>query len=223
MEAAPIIGISRFRIGTDGKGITSLVCFHGCPMQCKYCLNPHSINPRTQYHIINSHELMEHLTKDELYYIATGGGVTFGGGEPLLYSSFIEEVLQLGAYAWNTTIETSLNVPLMNITRLLDFNVRFIVDVKDMTPSIYKEYTSCTNEQVTNNLIWIAENGLTNKVSIRLPLIQNYNSVENQRQGRRKLETMGYKDIEEFTYITNIIEYKNGRKRKMQYSPKCAI
>lgn len=166
---------------------------------------------------------MEHLTKDELYYIATGGGVTFGGGEPLLYSSFIEEVLQLGAYAWNTTIETSLNVPLMNITRLLDFNVRFIVDVKDMTPSIYKEYTSCTNEQVTNNLTWIAENGLTNKVSIRLPLIQNYNSVENQRQGRRELEAMGYKDIEEFTYITNIIEYKNGRKRKMQYSPKCAI
>ena len=223
MEAAPIIGISRFRIGTDGKGITSLVCFHGCPMQCKYCLNPHSINPRTQYHIINSHELMEHLTKDELYYIATGGGVTFGGGEPLLYSSFIEEVLQLGANVWNTTIETSLNVPLMNITRLLDFNVRFIVDVKDMTPSIYKEYTSCTNEQVTNNLTWIAENGLINKVSIRLPLIQNYNSVENQRQGRRELEAMGYKDIEEFTYITNIIEYKNGRKRKMQYSPKCAI
>ena len=105
----------------------------------------------------------------------------------------------------------------------MDFNVRFIVDVKDMTPSIYKEYTSYTNEQVTNNLTWIAENGLTNKVSIRLPLIQNYNSVENQRQGRRKLETMGYKDIEEFTYITNIIEYKNGRKRKMQYSPKCAI
>ena len=223
METAPIIGISRFRIGTDGKGITSLVCFHGCPMRCKYCLNPRSINPGTQYHILSSHELLEHLTKDELYYFATGGGVTFGGGEPLLYSPFIEEVLQLGAYAWNTTIETSLNIPLKNLTRLLDYNVRFIVDVKDMNPSIYKDYTSCNNDLVATNLAWMADNGLTDKVSVRLPLIPNYNTVESQRQSSEKLEAMGFNDIEEFTYITNIIEYKDGRKRTMQYSPSCAV
>jgi pyruvate formate lyase activating enzyme len=223
LKKAPIIGISRFRIGTDGKGITSLVCFHGCPMRCKYCLNPHCTNPSSLYHTLSSHELLEHLTKDELYYIATGGGVTFGGGEPLLYSLFIEEVLQLGASRWNINVETSLNVPLLNVTRLFNYNVHFIVDVKDMNPSIYMNYTSSTNVQVTNNLAWIADNGLTDKVSVRLPLIHNYNTVENQNQSRGKLEAMGFNDIEMFTYITNIIEYKNGRKRTMQYSPSCAI
>ncbi len=223
MEIAPIIGISRFRIGTDGKGITSLVCFHGCPMRCKYCLNPHSINPSTPYHVLSTHDLLEHLTKDELYYYATGGGVAFGGGEPLLYSSFIEEILQLGASRWNITVETSLNISLLYITKLFNYNVHFIVDIKDMNPNIYKNYTSCTNEQVTNNLEWIANHGLTGKVSIRLPLIHTYNTVENQIQSRGELEAMGYKDIEEFEYITNIIEYKDGRKRTMQYSPCCAI
>ena len=39
MVAAPIFAISRLRMGTDGSGITTLVTFMGCPLQCKYCLN----------------------------------------------------------------------------------------------------------------------------------------------------------------------------------------
>ena len=37
---APIIGINRHRLTTDGEGVTTLVAFHGCPLHCKYCLNP---------------------------------------------------------------------------------------------------------------------------------------------------------------------------------------
>jgi pyruvate formate lyase activating enzyme len=223
MERAPIISISRFRIGTDGNGITSLVCFHGCPMRCKYCLNPQSINPNTKYYILSSHELAKHLAKDELYYIATGGGVTFGGGEPLLYSSFIEEVLQSVPSMWSIHIETSLNVPLENLTKLFDYNVHFIVDVKDMNSSIYKDYTSCSNEQVVNNLTCLSNKGLTNRVSIRLPLIKKYNDSESQRLSKKELISMGYYDIEEFAYITNIKDYKYERKRTMQNSPCCEI
>ena len=38
--SAPVIGISRFRIGRDGNGITTLVAFQGCTLHCKYCINP---------------------------------------------------------------------------------------------------------------------------------------------------------------------------------------
>ena len=34
------IGIERLRVITDGAGITTLVAGHGCPLRCKYCLNP---------------------------------------------------------------------------------------------------------------------------------------------------------------------------------------
>ena len=37
--AVPLIGISRFRLCTDGEGITTLVAFQGCPLRSKYCLN----------------------------------------------------------------------------------------------------------------------------------------------------------------------------------------
>ena len=39
-DGVPIIGISRHRLGVDGNGVTTLVAFHGCNLQCKYCLNP---------------------------------------------------------------------------------------------------------------------------------------------------------------------------------------
>ena len=37
-DGVAVIGISRHRLGTDGRGITTLVAFHGCPLRCKYCL-----------------------------------------------------------------------------------------------------------------------------------------------------------------------------------------
>ena len=90
---APVMGIERLRVGTDGNGITTLVTFYGCPLNCKYCLNPQC--HRELSDVVNSRpeEVYDIAAKDELYYLATGGGITFGGGEPLLYSDFIIDVL----------------------------------------------------------------------------------------------------------------------------------
>ena len=35
----PLIGICRHRLTTDGAGVTTLVAFHGCSLNCRYCLN----------------------------------------------------------------------------------------------------------------------------------------------------------------------------------------
>lgn len=91
-------------MGTDGHGITTLVAFHGCPLKCKYCLNPQCLKKDAKILIKTPEEVMEILLKDELYFLATKGGVTFGGGEPLLRAEFIKEVLELGAKQWRVTI-----------------------------------------------------------------------------------------------------------------------
>ena len=94
MNRAPLIGISRLRMGTDGHGVTTLVAFHGCPLRCKYCLNPQSLSDDANVMMKTPEEVMQTIRKDELYYLATNGGVTFGGGEPLLRAEFIKEVLE---------------------------------------------------------------------------------------------------------------------------------
>ena len=91
MIAAPFIAISRLRMLTDGEGVTTLAAFHVCPLRCKYCLTPQSLDDNSKVKYFSPCELYDEVKIDELYFLATGGGITFGGGEPLLHPVFINE------------------------------------------------------------------------------------------------------------------------------------
>ena len=198
-----ILGISRLRIGTDGNGITTLVAFHGCPLGCTYCLNPQCKDPKAKVREMTPEEVMEELKKDELYYVATKGGVTFGGGEPFLNSMFIKEVLDLGAKDWHVTIETSLNILQENIEPLLPYIDEYIVDVKDMDETIYNRYTRRNNELVKSNLKWLIDKGLAENILCRIPLIPGYNDETHQEKSKKELEKMGINRFDLFTYKTD--------------------
>ena len=79
MKSFVLIGLSRHRIGVDGAGVTTLVAFHGCPLKCKYCLNPQSLSAGGIWKSLTPEELYNHVKQDDLYFWVTGGGVTFGG------------------------------------------------------------------------------------------------------------------------------------------------
>lgn len=200
MDKASLIGINRLRIGTDGQGITALVAFHVCPLHCKYCLNASCLDPNAKVIRMSPEEVMAEISKDELYYIATQGGVTFGGGEPLIYSQFIKDVLDLGAKRWHVTVETSLNVPRKHLEVLLPYIDEYIVDVKDMNPDIYLKYTGSSNEQVISNLRWLIENGLSERILCRTPLIYGYNDVQSQEKSKEELSKMGIVRFDLFAY-----------------------
>ena len=34
-----IMSVSRLIMGTDGRGVVTLVAFFDCPLHCKYCIN----------------------------------------------------------------------------------------------------------------------------------------------------------------------------------------
>lgn len=87
--SAPLIGTDRHRLSTDGRGVTTLVAFHGCPLRCRYCLNPQCFDTSRTWRTVTPQQLLAEVAIDNLYFQATGGGVTFGGGEPLLRSEFI--------------------------------------------------------------------------------------------------------------------------------------
>ena len=197
---APLIAISRHRLAIDGKGITTLVGFHGCPLNCEFCINKRSLamSPICK---ISVSELLERLMADNIYYLATGGGVTFGGGEPLLFYEFIYDLVAIMPKEWNITMETSLNVPLDNLKKVAPYIHEFIIDIKDMDSTIYKKYTGKNNNNVLSNLKWLKDNGYSDKVIIRIPLIPNYNTKDNQIQSMAKLEEMGFNRFDKFHYV----------------------
>ena len=195
-----IIGIARHRFSTDGDGVTTLVAFHGCPLRCRYCLNPQSLGDGGRFREYSLEELNAETCIDELYFIATNGGVTFGGGEPCLYADFIGEVHKLCGASWRLNLETSLNVPSVNIETLLPVVNTMIIDIKDMNPEIYSSYTGQSNDLVLDNLRLIAEAGRQHDCIVRIPLIPNYNTDTDREASRKALETFGFDRFDLFTY-----------------------
>ena len=198
---APFIAINRHRLTTDGEGVTTLVGFHGCPLHCEYCLNAQCLQADGVWCRLTPGELYSEVEIDDLYFVATGGGICFGGGEPLLRSDFIKAFAEIMNPEWKLTIETSLNVPLEHVKAIASLVQMWYVDIKDMNPDIYKAYGCKENKQVVSNLQWLAANGYADKVIIRLPLIPEYNTDEDRQQSQQQLEKMGFTNFDKFNYI----------------------
>jgi pyruvate formate lyase activating enzyme len=201
MAKAKIMDINRHRIESDGQGVTTLVAFHGCQLNCKYCLNPQCHYITESVREMYPYEVMNEIERDELYYIASEGGVTFGGGEPYLQSHFIKEVLELGAKRWNITIETSLNVKREHIEELIPYINEYIVDIKDMNDDIYQNYTGWSNSLMKSNLKFLVDQGCANYILCRVPLIPEYNTELDQEKNKKELMEMGITRFEMFNYL----------------------
>ena len=198
---APFIAVNRHRLTTDGEGVTTLVAFYGCPLHCRYCLNPQCLQVNGVWRRLTPGELYSEVEIDDLYFIATGGGICFGGGEPLLYPDFIRTFSKLMNPEWKLTVETSLNVPLENIKTIATLVQMWYIDIKDFSPTIYNAYTGKDNTQVIRNLVWLAANGYADKVILRLPLIPDYNTEEDRLLSQQRLEALGFAHFDKFTYL----------------------
>ncbi len=197
---ARIIGIARHRLSTDGDGVTTLVAFHGCPLRCRYCLNPQSLGDGGRFKEYSPESLYHEVRIDELYFLATNGGVTFGGGEPCLRPGFIRRFRELCGDGWQINLETSLNVPTDNIASLLPVVNALIIDIKDLNPEIYRNYTGQDNSFVLSNLRLIADSGRQSDCIIRIPLIPDFNTNADRDASRATLEQLGFTQFDLFTY-----------------------
>lgn len=197
----PIIGIDRLRINSDGVGVTTLVCFWGCPLSCQYCLNPQSWRTKTGIRNITPLQLFQEVSIDKLYFFATGGGVTFGGGEPLLYPRFLKEFHEFVEGEWKINLETSLNVPIESLQLIADCIDCFYIDIKDTNNEIYTRYTGKKNERVFANLAWLVEHIGEEKIVVRVPLIPDFNTISNVNDSIKFLKDKYKKiTIDQFEY-----------------------
>ena len=197
-----IMSISRLRMSTDGKGLSTLIALYSCPLKCRYCFNNHCHDPEYRRGAFTVNELIRVLEKDDIYYKMTDGGIVFGGGEPLLQYEFISAVFVLADKEWKKRIETSLNVPWENIKSLINLTDEWIIDIKDMNHEIYKEYTGQDNSRVISNLSNLIKSVSPEKLHIRVPIIPGFNTGRDVDKSVEKLKDLGFQNIEVFCYDT---------------------
>lgn len=203
---APIMEVARHRIGIDGKGITTLVAFQGCGLRCRYCLNPECFQPESDFKQYTPKELYEELEADDVYFRATGGGVTFGGGEPCLRSKFIAEFKEICDPAWKICVESSLNVDPWHIDELAPIVDEWLVDLKAGNPDAYKGYTGADKDLAVENLKKLPRN----RVTLRIPTIPGYVDEAAAHETRLKYRVLGY-EVETLEYTTDPMSKKPPR------------
>ena len=201
-EKYPISHISRVRIGTDGNGIRTLILVSGCPLRCKYCLNPDTWNGNRTPVMMSAEELYQKVRIDSLYMLATGGGITFGGGEPLEYPDLISGFRKVCEPGLSLYVETSLNVDTSYVEKVIDSVDVFYVDIKSTDPDIYRSYTGGELEVVMKNLKYLLDNKSPESVIARIPMIEGYNTIDMQSDSKYLLQSIGVNRFDLFSYIT---------------------
>lgn len=198
---APLIAVARHRLTVDGEGVTTLVAFHGCTLHCQYCLNAQCLRPDGLWRTVTPEELLDEVMIDNLYFLATGGGITFGGGEPAIRSEFIEAFCRIAPSEWHMTMETAINVERHHLERLLPLIHEYYIDIKDVNPDIYKSYTGQDNNRTLDNLQWLLQHdGMADRILVRVPHIPDFNTDEDVQRTRDYLTDLGITRIDEFTY-----------------------
>ena len=122
-------------------------------------------------------DLMKVIEDERPFFDQSGGGVTFSGGEPLLYPGFLNKILDAcGQRKIHRTVDTS---GLASTKNLLDVARRtdlFLYDLKLMDSKKHKKWTGAGNKRILKNLQKLAKTGA--EIQIRIPLIKAVNMDE---------------------------------------------
>jgi pyruvate formate lyase activating enzyme len=143
-------------------------CVAICPNSAlKQCVKEYTVN-----------ELVAVLRRDFNNW-GSEGGVTFSGGEPLMQSEFLIEVLKkCHALQIHTVIETSGFVKqeiFLEMMKYIDFA---FIDVKNMDREEHKAGTGVDNSLILSNIKALTRSGWGGRIILRQPIIAGYNDSD---------------------------------------------
>lgn len=145
-------------------------------------------------------ELMERILRDRTIYKASGGGVTFSGGEPLCQANFLWEMLSACKEAGIATcIETTLYASWHQIEPCIPLLDRIFCDVKHTDPVIHQAWTGVSCQPIIENIRRLVETDRT--VVFRIPVIPGFNTTSEAHRGFLELfDSIPPHDIELLPY-----------------------
>jgi pyruvate formate lyase activating enzyme len=153
-------------IVTDGS-----LCI-GCG-QCAQACPARATEMSGSYESVSS--LLKVIEDERPFFDQSGGGVTFSGGEPLLYPEFLSEILDAcGRLQIHRTVDTSGLAKTKNLLEVAKRTDLFLYDLKLMDSKQHKKWTGAGNKLILQNLKALAASGA--EIQIRIPLIKGVNA-----------------------------------------------
>ena len=199
--------------GVDGPGLRTVVFFKGCPLRCAWCHNPEAQrresetlrDPERCIHcgrcaqgcfsgarrIVGQRFSPRHLgatlAQDKVFFEVSGGGVTFSGGEPLLFIDYLAALAsQLAAEGIHVAVETCGIFDLDHYRKVLAQLVDLVLfDIKILDTVEHRRWTGAGNETVQRNLEALAKDGA--KLVLRVPLVPGITATETNLRAIARL------------------------------------
>ncbi len=124
-------------------------------------------------------QVMKEVRKEAVFFEESGGGVTICGGEPLMHSDFLLQILDAcGNEGFHRCVDTTLFAGRDIVVRTALNCELFLVDLKMMDSGKHKKFTGVNNELILDNIEYLASAG--KDFIIRIPLIKGVNDdLEN--------------------------------------------
>ena len=146
--------------------------------RCGLCAASCPVGARKQYgRAYTVEELLAVIEADKPYFDATGGGVTFSGGECMLYADFLAELAKkCQERGISVAVDTAGNLPFSAFEKVLPFTDLFLYDVKCLDPDLHRRGTGADNRQILSNLDALMARGA--KIRVRVSVIPNFNEGE---------------------------------------------
>ena len=185
MSNGVVFNIQRFSIH-DGPGIRITVFLKGCPLRCWWCHNPESLRSLSKdYSCVRRNgpfseremttgQVMTEIEKEIIFFDQSSGGVTFSGGDPLVQSEFLLELL--GAcqrHEIHSAVDTTGYAPREVVQAVAEKTDLFLYDLKLMDAAAHEKFTGVSNEVILDNLRWLASSSLK-RIIIRFPVVPGY-------------------------------------------------
>lgn len=201
----------------DGPGIRFVLFLQGCRLRCAYCHNPDTW-AELGGTWCEPAELMKEISRYISYFAASGGGVTFSGGEPLLQPDFLLQMLKLCREAGIHTALDTAGAGCGRYEEILTLTDLVILDLKHHCNEGYQKVTGLGIEAVepfwealrkSAAAVWVRHvvvPGLTDTpeyIRALRELIQTFPRVE-------KVELIPYHGLGEHKYAQMGLKYKLG-------------
>lgn len=124
-------------------------------------------------------EVMAKIHRDSSVY-RNKGGITVSGGDPLVYSKFVAELLKrCYEEGINTVLESELSMPRMNLEAVAPYVDLYLADLKIVDEEKHIEATGLSNKLIKGNLKFLGQT-CPEKVCLRVPIIPGFtDSDEN--------------------------------------------
>ncbi len=178
-------------IGESSCGYCKNACGEGCiefesgiiksvdRAKCTSCMKCAEVCPavaiRQWGQVMSVDEVMEIIKKDAEYYKKSSGGVTISGGEPLMQSGFVLELLKecrhLGIH---TCVESAFEADYEFIAQIEPYTDLFIADIKHMDKRMHTKYVGFSNERILSNFERFC-NECDTPLIVRIPIIPKFN------------------------------------------------